>query len=48
MELNEKTITEIQKKNLTIAILLTQVSELEEASNEIWKSISDNSKAQQS
>jgi len=29
MELNEKTITEIQKKNLTIAILLTQVSELE-------------------
>jgi|MDTC01.2.fsa_nt_gb hypothetical protein len=41
MELNEKTITEIQKKNLTIAILLTQVSELEEI-------ISDNSEAQQS
>ena len=41
MELNEKTITEIQKKNITIAILLTQVSELEEI-------ISDNSEVQQS
>jgi len=28
MELNEKTITEIQKKNLTIALLLTHISEL--------------------
>ena len=41
MELNEKTITEIQKKNLTIAILLTHISELEEI-------ISDNSEVQQS
>jgi|TARA_R110000744_G_scaffold11164_2_gene34151 hypothetical protein len=48
MALNERTITEIQKKNLKIAILLDQLSKIEEANDVIWKSISDSSKAQHS
>ena len=48
MALNERNITEIQKKNLKIAILLDQLSKIEEANDVIWKSISDSSKAQQS
>lgn len=48
MALNERTITEIQKKNLKIAILLDQLSKIEEVNDVIWKAISDSSKAQQS
>lgn len=48
MALNERTITEIQKKNLKIAILLDQLSKIEEVNDVIWKAILDSSKAQQS
>jgi|TARA_B110000285_G_C15075908_1_gene590728 hypothetical protein len=48
MALNERTITEIQKKNLKIAILLDQLSKIEEVNDVIWKAILDSSKAQHS
>ena len=48
MTIDKRNITEIQKKNLKIAILLDQLSKIEEANDVIWKSISDSSKAQHS
>jgi hypothetical protein len=48
MALNERNITEIQKKNLKIAILLDQLSKIEEVNDVIWKAILDSSKAQHS
>ncbi len=47
MTIDKRNITEIQK-NLKIAILLDQLSKIEEVNDVIWKSISDSSKAQQS
>ena len=48
MTIDKRNITEIQKKNLKIAILLDQLSKIEEVNDVIWKAILDSSKAQHS